>query len=74
MSGNGVHCSAPSWWKMCSCLDTCAGVRIVSCFLVVGGLRSRLKARLGSELRSDEKAMFARWRFRLVIWTARTAA
>lgn len=74
-----VHCNAPSRWKMRSCSATCAGVRIVHSVLVLDrpGVESsstRSSARLLSESKRVEKAMFARCRFRLVICTARTAA
>lgn len=72
-----VHCNAPSRWKIRSCLDTCAGVRSVTFFsdgVGVVGSRSSSSARPRSESRSAEKTMLARCRFRLVIWTARTAA
>lgn len=72
-----VHCKAPSRWKIRSWLDTCAGVRIFNFFsdgVGVVGSRSSTSARPLSESRRAEKTMFARCRFRLVIWTARTAA
>lgn len=75
-----VHCNAPSRWKMRSCLDTCAGVRTVHSLLVLDRLGVvsssgwRSSDRFLSESKSVEKTMFARWRFRLVICTARTAA
>lgn len=78
------HFSIPSRSKMSSWLETCAGVRrfhflFSSCRSVCGWdsdptapLKVRNK-RAGSEPRSVEKRIFARWRLSVVICTERTA-
>lgn len=76
----GVVHSRAERWKMRSCWDTWAGVRMVqdavSFFGLVGMSPERRFSRsmAESDSRMVEKTMFARCRFRLVIWTARTAA
>lgn len=78
------HFRNPSRSKMISLLETCAGVRrfhflFSSCISVCdcdGNDDSPPKVRnkrAGSEPRSVEKRIFARWRFSVVICTERTA-
>ena len=80
-----VHERAPSWWKICSWVQTWAGVRTVHWAgldadaefgVFPCGLSERRlsRSRSGSELSKVEKTMFARCLFRLVICTERTAA
>lgn len=75
------HWRAPSRWKMRSSRDTCAGVRTfqdavsgLALLLDTSPERRLSMSMAGSDSSKVEKMMFARCLFRLVIWTARTAA